>query len=363
MFQIATSARSATRRIYDRRHASSMLQCTVTLAVLLFSFAICTPLSVLAQVTLDRSQLEATPQKELTTFWRVQDASFREDFGGVAAAIAIRNVWNKPLDDAAFYAEYFDAAGRFCLSLLLTEEKISRDAGPIRPGEVGHFGALTSGLFPASEPKKVNLYLVRQRISDQASVLQKWETPIRVPVTIAGSVDATLQLNSVSTGQQPFVDLVFGRVEVDERGNVGSVTILRSVSDELTLWFLTFIRQKVPFYPARDGARFKRSEVLVMVRALLSSSVGDVRSLPFLPDRSPSLTNYLANLAQNEIPAVLNFVFTPPIKSVKQNGQSAAPASVVFEERLPIGGWSEGAFKYIRDASMPRNLRREFKDE
>ena len=43
------------------------------------------------------------------------------------------------------------------------------------------------GLFPASAPKEVRLYLVEQSVPDQAKSPSGWAVPFRAPVTLFGS--------------------------------------------------------------------------------------------------------------------------------------------------------------------------------
>ncbi len=311
-----------------------------------------------------RSLLRVTAREELSTFWKVRAAEWRETVTAAWGYLEVQNISSASLQGAIFYGEYFDDAGRLCFSLVFSQATNVGGQRPIAPGEVGELYS-PAGLGPASEPKEVRLYLVQQRIPGQENSLRKWDVAIRAPVTGGGSVPASaanLQLGSeVALAQAPVLDLVFAKVTVDRRGSLDRVDVLDAVSGEVESWFLNFVHQ-LTFYPATDGGVSKTEQALVMVRAVLSREA--FLGSPFLPRASPWVESYMERLTDSAIPPVMQILFERPPTKVKLNGKmewtELPPAPPGRFQLMLLGGdWGGPAFDWVSDPSMPCHVRRE----
>ncbi len=314
---------------------------------------------------LARSRLRVTAGEELSTFWNVRAAELRETVTAGWGYLEVENVSNSTLDGATFYGEYFDDAGRFCFSLVFSQAKNVGGKGPVAPGELRELYSPAAGLAPASEPKEVRLYLVRQGMPGQENSLRKWDMAIRAPVTGGGSVSASaadLQLGSeVALAQAPVLDLVFAKVTVDRRGSLDRVDVLDAVSTQVELWFLSFVRQ-LTFYPATDGGVPRSGQALVMVRAVLSREA--LLDSPFPLRESPWVKSYMERWTESAVPPVTDILFERPPTKVKLGGSmewTELPAGPPGRFQLMLLGsdWGSPAFDWVIDPSMTHHLRRE----
>ncbi len=296
------------------------------------------------------------------------EARLRENFDQTTGYLEVQNISGTTVDGPIFYAEYFDASGRFCFSLVFSQATNTAIRGPIAPAEVRGLYSSGVGLFPASEPKEVKLYLVRQSMPEQANPLRNWDASFRAPITVSGSVrsDAmTLQLGpEVALAKGPFLDLVFAKVSVDEKGFVDGVDVLNTASNRVESWFLDFARHQLTFYPATDRWVPKPDHAVVLVRVVLSEE--GIPNSPFLPRMSPWVKSYAARLVGTEVPPVTDIVFARPAGKINRAGTDELverPAALpgIFELRLFGSDWSVGAVQMVPDTSVPRRLRRELK--
>ena len=142
------------------------------------------------------------------------------------------------------------------------------------PRDIREFYSSSVGLFTASEPREVRLYLVQQSVANEANKVRRWSVSFRAPVTVSGILtpDAThLQLGSrLEVAKGPFLDLLFAKVSVDQSGSVDGVEVLDALDSEAAAWFLDFARHQLAFYPAADGDVPQPGQAFVMVRVVLS---------------------------------------------------------------------------------------------
>jgi len=335
---------------------------TILIAAL-FCIALVSP--ALGQIVGPNVELRASGQGDFTKFWLPHTAGIREDLGGMLGYLEAQNISNESLDGVVFYAEYFDAEGRFCFSLVLSREKRPERLGPIASRQIEPFFSSTTGLFIASDPSQVKLYLVQQTITSQSSPPQRWNVPIRAPVTIAGSmqIEEKLQLGPEFTfTNRPVADLLLAKVLVDQRGSPHNVEVLQAANDQLKNWFLNFVRQRVPFYPSTVSGIPRQGEVLVLVRAATLVPQTGLQDSDREPRTAPWVKSYVTALKNTDVPPLMNLLFTRPPNKVRQNSKlvdtPAAPPGL-YDILNPLGDWSDQAYRWVRDESMPNHLRRE----
>ncbi len=334
------------------------------LALILLCFGLAS--SSAAQITFANTPLRVSPHGELTRFWQVLQAGLREDADATTGYLEVQNISGATVDGAIFYVEYFDARGRFCFSLAFAQATNTAAKGPIAPAEVRELYSSGSGLFTASEPKEARIYLVRQSTSEQADSPLNWDVSFGAPVTLSGGVRSEaseLQLGpELALAKGPFLDLVLAKVSVDEKGFADRVDVLNTASKQVGSWFLDFARRQLTLYPATDGAQPKPDQALILVRVILSEE--GLPGSPFLPRMSPWVKSYVARLTGTEVPFVTGVVFARPTGKVNLAGShewvERLPAPLgAFELRLLGSYWSEPAFGWVSDPSMPHRMRRE----
>jgi hypothetical protein len=321
------------------------------------------------QVSSADVDLRVLPQGEVSYFWNVVGAGLREDFSGTAGYVKVKNVSSMSIEDAIFYGEYFDSAGRFCFSLVMSQTRNSGERGAIGPGETRVIGSDSMSLYPTSEPREVKIRLVQVRLSGQTESVRKWDLPLRTPITVVdtseSAYESPLQLSAeVASAKGLFLDLVFADVRVNARGNVTSVNVLQAASSQMETWFQDFAEHKAAFYPATVGSRPQDSHALVLVRAMLEG--GNVQEAP-LPQSSPWVKSYLQSFDGEAIPPLTNVLFTRPATHL--NRLTSTGETVIFKTPPALPGlftlafqwtsWSFPAVRWVRDTSMPHLLKRE----
>lgn len=332
----------------------------LVLAVLLFSWAS----RLNGQVSISESTLNVSAQGDLPMFWHTLEGGIREESSGTTGYFKIENVADRPLREAVFYAAYYDLSGRLCFSLVLSQAASSPGQAELPPGESVLISSTAVGLFPAVEPTEAKLFLVQLKVSGQEA-LQKWDAPIRAPVTILDGSGSALQLAPQFTAApEPVQDLILGTVTVGDRGVVENVGVLYAASRQAEQWFRDFV-QKTSFYPATEGSVLQAGKALLLVRAVVKE--GDVQSLVLPPQQSPSVKFYLQSQGGDFAIPITNILLVRPATQINKltkahevvtiNKPPAPPGLLELANKDTY--WSSPAAKWVRDDSMPHHLRRE----
>ncbi len=339
------------------RRTSLLFRCTALFSLF---FGLASPTS--AQVGSVKTTVLVSAQGEVGTFWTVREAGLREDFTGTTGYLNVQNISDMPLDGAVFYGEYFDAVGRFCFSLVFSQDNNPVERGAIPRGESRVIDSVGSGLFPASEPKEVKVYLVQIRLPEQASSVRNWDVLLRAPITLSGGVQSYVQLGSeAASAEGSVLDLVLANVTVNEEGIVTSVEVLHAASNEVESWFRDFAAQQATFYPATRRDHPEQAKALVLVRAVLKEGV--LQNLLLPPRMSPWVKLYMRGVADMVAPPVTNIVFARPASQLNRLGTTPltrppAPPGI-FELAFYDSYWSSPAMGWVTDFSMPHHIRRQ----
>jgi hypothetical protein len=271
------------------------------------------------------------------------------------AYVDLQNNTDRPISEAAFYGEYFDAAGRFCYSMAFSQSANFGDRGPVLPRDVRRFEALGLGLFPASTPQRLNLYAVRFDASSPASTGADADMPIRVPVNIIGSVGAdAAKLNlpgAVALSKESFAELLLASLSVDARGEVTSIDVVNNAPEDVREWFLRLAKDELTFYPASRAGQFELGEALVLVRAVLNEE--GTETIP-APSAVPAVQSYISRLKEPEIPPISQILVG---RSSPPEGNAAGASAELLELRAWNTDWSS-VFRWTFDPSQPRHMRR-----
>jgi hypothetical protein len=354
--------RAARLRPAGRTRIRCRLMCGAAIAVAFLCPRVARP--AYGQGMPTRIELRASPQGELATFWQVLQADVREKFPETMGYLELKNVTTRTLTGGVVYAEYFDAAGRFCFSLLFSQGRNTRMKRGAAPGETVVAYSGSGGFFPALEPREVRLYLVQQSVAGEPGPPLKWSVPFRVPVTLDGGIGADagkIQLGpGFGLGQGPVVDLASVRVTVDQDGFVDGAEVLGAADAEAGAWLLNFVHQ-LTFYPATDGDLPETADALLVVRVVLSE--GPRWRQPPPPRASPWIRSYAARVrGGGAVPPVTQVVFARPARRAKLNGSDGwttlppAPPGV-FEVNALGSYWSDLPTNLVRDPSMAHHWR------
>jgi len=120
----------------------------------------------MSQGVIKERSLSIHADGEVAALWQVLGASMREAFSGTDSLVELRNISGVPQKSPAFYAEYFDRAGRLCFSLVFAPTDLALKAGSIEPDQVLRLGSGAGGLFLALQPEVLELHLLRQKSVD-----------------------------------------------------------------------------------------------------------------------------------------------------------------------------------------------------
>jgi hypothetical protein len=335
-------------------------------AVICIAFA---PAIISQDLPAVRTPLQIIAEGDLSNAWKVHDASLGETITATSGYLEVENITNTSVEDAIFYAEYFDSARRFCFSLVFSLSKNVGVRGPAPPGEVRQLNSVGIGLATSSEAKEVRVYLVRRNKADLVNSLCKWNVSIRAPVTVGASVPSdadSLQVGAeVGQGRAPVSDLILAKVAVDRNGSVDQVDVINAVSGPVAAWFHHFVRQ-LTFFPATECDVPQRATSLMAVRIVLAEDTPLDSAL--LLRTSPWFELYMQTLKDPEAPIVSQVLFGRPPSQVKLGDSNdfaeLPPAPANLFKAISIGSeWSTPTVGWVKDPSMPHHLRRELPTE
>jgi hypothetical protein len=246
--------------------------------------------------------------------WTVAGTKLYEDYAQVSGAVTVRNLSPSAVEDAKFYAEYFDKDGRLCMTLGFAIWA-GEPPGPVPPGGQREVVSISSSVMPASRPVEVKVSLVSQRPLGQSAAAVKGEGVMHGPVNAAGPDMKWQKLTldpALLQGDKPIVDLVLADLSLDAQGKVAGSTILNAASADLRSWFPEFL-QHVHFDPATLGSAPIPAETLMLVRALNARSLADVDSAVMPARASPWVQAFAASYTRgDELPQVIGVHFFHP---------------------------------------------------
>ncbi|HEX5431324.1 MAG TPA: hypothetical protein VFW83_05125 [Bryobacteraceae bacterium] len=257
-------------------------------------------------------QLQVLADDAVQRTWKVNGMSLVENPSFTHALLKIQNISSAPIQQARFYAEYYDAAGRRCFTLAFSSDTSRTSNGiPIEAGSVHELHTMAGGLGPASDPVTVKLHLISQiRTREGDEEIASGNSIVSTPV-MAGSPSTAewhkLHLE-LGTSDPPIVDLILARVTVSSSGGKPeSVQILNARDDEIRKWFTGFIQQPW-FSPATAGFKDVPGETLIFIRAIKGNLV-DIDPATLLSRRSPWLQDFRNKFGAPNLPNVTQILF------------------------------------------------------
>jgi hypothetical protein len=215
--------------------------------------------------------LRVTSDDGFRRTWRAVSAELRENITATTwGVLEVENTSKAAVGEARFYAEYYDARGRLCLTLAFAgEANDQRNIRPIEAGETRLLLSLAAGLSPATTPVEVRLKLISQRPLGRSTETVSGERLVRAPVTVTSLSGAPLRLNlNASQRQSQVADLILAKIAVDTLGFPASVEVLNISTESVRPWLEALVQNR--FEPASVGFFVETpGTCLLLVRALM----------------------------------------------------------------------------------------------
>lgn len=257
--------------------------------------------------------LKVITEGDLAKFWRVGRADLVENFEETRGHVELENLSAKPVPEAALYAEYFDAAGRLCFTMVFSQEQnMQMREGPLQPGEARTLTCAITSLGPAVQPVEAKFYLAWKSQVGRYTRYTTGQTPVCAPATVGGGFTPrfmSLQIGPELMGSNSaLVDLLLARIEVSARGRMEHAEVLHAANEGIRVWFEELGRQLL-FFPASSDAVREKSSTLVLARAI--SFTDQFWDKPLILREDPWVKSYIGTRQEDEIPLVNQFLFMP----------------------------------------------------
>lgn len=260
---------------------------------------------------------------EVSARWKLGHARLRESIIGVWGDLEVENASLLRMRWARFYAEYFDSAGRTCLTLVFATqanaEHLQGDDRSLAPGEKRDLRSLVSDSGPAVEPVEVRVRLIEDQPETQAPKGGVGNGVIRSPVGIAKSSvpEHTIRLKlDKSQRSQPVLDMVLSKLQVGPYGNLQDIEILQSSNPEVKRWFFQLAAQNQFADPATSGLANVSGTALVLVRIAIPSKLEGARTEELLPRSSNWVRSFVRTVQDKDLPPVTQLLLTPSAESI-----------------------------------------------
>jgi hypothetical protein len=273
--------------------------------------------------------------------WIVRNAELHEGLTSAWGVLEIQNASPVSIEEARFYAEYYDAEGRLCFTLVFVSEANSdRDGSPIGPGDARELFSVAVALGPAAQPAEVKLRLISERVVGKPIEIAAGDKIVRSPVTTSGLSPDLLRLRLDPDQQNSgVVDVILARITVDSQGRSIERQILNSLGGEAQSWFERFVRQ-VHFQPGMAGIA-NTGTTLVLVRVINRIEGSNPASPELLSREAPWVKNYLRGFLGKELPTVMQWAFGPPSGAgTSPGGEPRAADANLFELVTAASEWS-----------------------
>jgi len=251
---------------------------------------------------------------DVTSRWKLHNAALRESIIGVWGVLDIENDSTLTMKFARFYAEYFDAAGRLCFTLVFATQanadNLEKDERPIRPGESRQLLSLASALGPASDPVEVRVRLIQDTISAEPLRGAVGDAVIGSPVVINAAVPRRyLRLKLAPLQESPaIIDLLFAKLRFGPAGDLQGFEVLQSSNAEARSWFEGFLRQKRLGNPATVGLANVAGIALVLLRA--PNRLEGTPAAELLPRSSSWVKSYAQAVQGADIPPITQLLLS-----------------------------------------------------
>lgn len=274
--------------------------------------------------------LKIAPNASLSDSWQVARAEVLEGTLGVSERLQVQNVSGWVVRGARFYAEYYDARQRRCLTALFDlSEGLRAQTGEVHPGETRILFTDNDGLFPGSQPETVT---VRQLPGSAVRGPSGEETtfdgyqPATVAATSRHATDTWQRLclgQEAGAGGPPLLDLLLAEADIDAAGHVGAMRVVDARTAQVASWFSEFAPH-LRFRPASDRGSPQGARTLLLLRAVTASM--HLGALVPSPRSSAWVRELIEHAHDSDVPWVNVLLLEPPPPETTSSTASAAAA-------------------------------------
>lgn len=293
---------------------------------------------------------------------RVLSADIREQITGTWGDLKIQNVSTSSVD-LLIYAEYLNDGARVCFTMAFSSGHNVGDKGPIQPQQIRELRAYNASLDPATQPTSVRLRII-QGSPGQFSPAADLMDFVAAPATLLGGgspLGTSVRLRpDVFRNNDVPLEIALAEVDVDEKGTVQNVSVVKSIDPEVTKWISSYLHSTAYYPPVENG-------IPTLGRLLVLAEVVSPRLLKenACPPRLSTWVKQDPDLGLDGgsyLPITTLLLKRPPtqIKRIGGHRSISVPAAPpgVFE-LIAIGSeWGAQGFGFESDSSMPDGMRR-----
>ena len=236
--------------------------------------------------------------------WRASRAWLEQTFQHTEGYVRVTNASAITFNSARFYAEYYDDAGRLCLTLVFVQDKnLDGIRGPFYPGETRRLTA-QANVSPAVRPRKVRLWFL-----GEAGAAQPPQTEVIAPVTIrSGTISKLGRLEGIRLSEQPNQPLLpFALVDTtsDSRGKATTLNVVAAWDDASRRWARELV-SRLRFAPATHNWEPRGARTLILIRVFRLHPPRAIPAAPAFED--PWVQAYLAANEGKSDPPIVNLL-------------------------------------------------------
>ena len=256
-------------------------------------------------VRLEREQLQlrVVGDASLEGAWQILQATFDEDFRTTRATLVVRNRAAREVLRTRLYGEYFDAAGRLCLTAVFTQEE---EDGAFGVGEVRTLMTNVGQVAPATAPVEV-------RVRSLGPTPGPGDEVVKSPITVTSwsppGMERLPDSLAPTDSKDPLVSLVLAEVNVSSEGKALRIRMIAARSPDTADWFRGFI-ENLSYNTVRPGFAEPQSGVCLLLIGLQRNVEGGTVAA-YAARSDPWIRRYVGGLDSEVIPAVNELRFVP----------------------------------------------------
>lgn len=288
--------------------------------------------------------------QHLTSQWRLVNSEIENTGHTLWASLTMKNVGETSLESPIFYAKYFDAAGRECLSLLFVEQHAygAQPERTVPPHETRIFESTTGSIFPIVPPVSLRIYTIVHLTSGE--YLNSIDEKLSIPPTIMGGSIEGQGILEVPRQVDSESFLALASVQTDSYGTMLRSTILNVADSSLQEKIQTFIRS-LRFLPGGTGkASGPELSIILFARQEALTSSARPRGWPWTLPWVQATVKQLPP-TQAKLPVLTVLMFGTKDHALKPQG----PTQLQY---FALGSdWCPDLFQWTTDPTTKRRVR------
>lgn len=262
--------------------------------------------------------------------WQASRAWLEHTFQSTGGYVRVTNASPITFNSARFYAEYYDDAGRMCLTLAFAQERnMDGIRGPVRPGETRTL-AVSASVAPAVRPRKVRLWFLGEAGASGS------HAEMIAPVTIRdGTVGKLEDIHLSGQPNQPLTPLALVDATSDGKGAATSFEVVAAQDDASHEWAHELV-SGLRFAPATHGGKPVSARTLILIRVLRLRPPRAIPAGPAFED--PWIRAHLSASDDGSAPPIVNLLLV-----------WSEEGSDIFQYFSIGTDWSHSVFGWVPD--------------